>query len=185
MFRKFTVIFISTIVILTTLCSSTYAYNLLGGKQRTTDLRVIIKDSLYYKLADSGTHYVGLIQQSVSDWENSTEVLSWEIILGAGGDMYFGGDDYGNIGWNARCTNYREYIWFGNYTSSILDLNFYNMDSRIDSYNKSTISHEIGHALGLDHVDSTNQIMHTYGNPTRTVTTPQWDDIAGVVFLYQ
>lgn len=58
------------------------------------------------------------------------------------------------------------------------------MDSRLSSYNKSTISHEIGHALGLAHTNNSATIMYTYGNPSRTVITPQTDDINGVKYLY-
>jgi predicted Zn-dependent protease len=43
-------------------------------------------------------------------------------------------------------------------------------------------AHELGHAFGLNHVTSTNILM--YGADTRTVTTPQADDKAGVNALY-
>ncbi len=46
---------------------------------------------------------------------------------------------------------------------------------------RSVVLHEIGHLLGLDHVDDTSQIMHEYSSPE--VTTYQAGDLAGLEAL--
>lgn len=58
------------------------------------------------------------------------------------------------------------------------------MDGRLREWNKSTLSHELGHSLGLDDINNPATIMHNTGNPTRTVTTPQSDDVTGISLLY-
>lgn len=181
--RKAFILSILTISMFLIMSNSVFAYKLLGGKQKTTNLTVKLKDTIIFEETNTGAEYDVLVKNSVSDWDNATS-LSFSTTTTGGGEIYVGGSDFGNTGWNAQNTNYREYIWWGDYSNSVIDLNFYHMDSRPDIYNKSTISHEIGHSLGLDHVEETDQIMHTYGNPTRTVYTPQSDDIAGVEYLY-
>lgn len=50
------------------------------------------------------------------------------------------------------------------------------------SKRQGVAAHELGHAFGLNHVTSKSILM--YGADTRTVTTPQTDDKAGVNALY-
>ncbi|CAG7645004.1 hypothetical protein PAESOLCIP111_04855 [Paenibacillus solanacearum] len=169
-----------TLVVLSLLLvssNSAFAYTYLGGKHSSTNLTGVIKSGLNYP-------YSTLFFNAVQDWDNAGSELNVGVSYGGGGNIYIGGDSFGNVGWNAQCTNYREFIWWGDYTSSVIDVNYSSMDGRSDEYNKSTISHELGHAFGLDHTNDPATIMYTYGNPSRTVTTPQADDINGVNNLY-
>ena len=43
-------------------------------------------------------------------------------------------------------------------------------------------THEIGHAIGLNHTATPNQLMNAAYNPA--ISTPQWDDIAGARHIY-
>ncbi len=56
-------------------------------------------------------------------------------------------------------------------------------DGRPNNDNNGTLGHELGHVLGLDHVNNVNALMHPYANE-RLHWTPQSDDIAGVDYLY-
>jgi len=162
--------------------NTVFAYNTLGGKQKTTSITVVIKSGT--KTTYTNGNYTTDIALGAGNWNATPTKLNLYPVLGGGGHIYVGGDYFGNIGWNAQNTNYREFIWFGDYDSSVIDLNYDAMDSRSSLYNSSTITHEIGHSLGLDHVSDNSQIMSTYGNPTRTTYTPGTDDVDGINYLY-
>lgn len=158
--------------------SPVFAYTLLGGKHSDAYPRAVIKSGL-------SSIYNTPITDSLSDWNTATNSpLAISLQYGGGGEIYFGGADFGNTDWNAQCTNFREFIWYGDYTTSSIEINYYHMDDRDVTWNKSTISHEVGHALGLDHTNDAATIMYHTGNPARTVTTPQTDDINGINYLY-
>ncbi|WP_081505061.1 matrixin family metalloprotease [Paenibacillus senegalensis] len=57
------------------------------------------------------------------------------------------------------------------------------MDSMSWTDKQGVFAHEIGHALGLDHVNDTKQVMST-ALTGREVYLPGSDDIAGANYLY-
>lgn len=76
------------------------------------------------------------------------------------------------------------------YTSVTAYINHYQASGYNSFARESVASHEFGHALGLDHVSMSPQIMvgFTCGQWSRfcyyTVWGPQSDDVAGVNYLY-
>ncbi len=57
-----------------------------------------------------------------------------------------------------------------------------NPDDSSDDFFFNVLTHEIGHALGLSHVDDQNSLM--YRSVSEGFIGPQADDIAGIQFLY-
>ncbi len=63
-------------------------------------------------------------------------------------------------------------------------LNTYNLSTNQNAFNNGIAGHEIGHAIGLAHVNNRNVLMHPYGDEVN-VTTPQNDEVNGVNYLYK
>ncbi|WP_405115735.1 matrixin family metalloprotease [Paenibacillus sp. FSL K6-1217] len=121
----------------------------------------------------------------VQAWNNAgvDVTLDYNGSLGGKDQIYFYNDTYGaNIGWNARCAN-KPVHSSGIYKSSDIDFNMSTMDNMTNEQRQGVSAHEIEHALGLDHVSATNQVMCTWSGG-RTAIVPGSDDKNGVNTLY-
>jgi predicted Zn-dependent protease len=156
--------------------SSVSAYTLLGGKYAS-------KKITYIGSALDAT-YTQAMQNGINAWNNASVDASFTRgELGPDTNVVFEKDNYGaNIGWNARCAN-KPVHTSGTYTRSEIDFNTSTMDGMTNNQRQGVSAHELGHALGLDHVISKTQIMCTWGNG-RTAIIPGSDDKAGVNYLY-
>ncbi|CAM2773798.1 matrixin family metalloprotease [Paenibacillus sediminis] len=179
MFKKIsTLLLSSSLLFLSALFvpTSASAYNLLGGKYGVTTIGFNYQGtSATYNLATA---------TGISAWKNANVDVSFEShSAGETNTILFYNDSYGaNIGWNAQCAN-KPVHTSGTYTKSIIDFNTSTMDSMSNAQRQGVSAHEIGHALGLDHVSDKYQIMCTWGDG-RVATSPGSDDIKGVNYLY-
>lgn len=153
------------------------AYSLLGGKHRTT--------SLTYKINSSLTStYHSSFKSAVAAWDAAVS-LSFGPQVGTNRpQIVVNGKDFGNTGWNAQNTNYREFVITGDYVDSVIDANYYYMKDMTEFKRQGVFGHELGHSLGLDHVTDTSQIMCT-SKDGRAVNKPGNDDIKGVNAIYK
>lgn len=153
------------------------AYVLLGGKQKSTII-------VYYIQSSLTNEYTSNYSSAVKAWNATPTNISIRLHANNNsGPLSVRGGYYGNTDWNAQCTNYKEFIFWGDYVDSIITANYSYMDSMSPELRQGVFAHEIGHALGLDHVTDTTQIMCTSFDG-RTAIVPGNDDIDGVNYLY-
>lgn len=176
--KYFVVLLVPLLVI--SLVTDVYAYALLGGKHKTTNLKVRTNSSFL----DADYVIGGALSTAMGDWNNAGTPISMSYTTGADAQIVFNGGYYGDIGWSGRATNYRDWIVGGNYQNSVIDANYTYLKASNYNFtkNKGVLSHELGHALGLGHVSGSNKLM--YDNDGRTVYKPTSDEINGVNYLY-
>lgn len=156
---------------------SALAYNLLGGKQKTTNIRVVKKSTLT-------STYDSVVVDAVFDWIDSSNPLKFSIASSGGGQIYVGGGNNGNNNTLATTYNFREFIFWGDYVDSAIELNYDEYGSLSSFNKKGTMSHEFGHALGLAHDNSNPNVIMCQLGSGRVVNSAQSDDLNGISFLY-
>lgn len=156
--------------------SSVGAFELIGGKYSSGNIS-------YTDVGLSATYSLAM-QNGVIAWnEAGTDNVNFEWTTSkTQAQVLFKEDDYGNVDWNARCAN-KPVHTSGTYTRSHIDFNTYRMDGMTNSKKQGVAAHELGHALGLDHVTDKYQVMCTSANG-RAVSVPGDDDIDGANYLY-
>ncbi|NRG47577.1 matrixin family metalloprotease [Bacillus sp. CRN 9] len=166
-------------IFLFAVAQQTYAYALLGGKHKTNNLKFRITDfnGTYDKVGKP-------LNNAIADWNATSTKISFTS-GGVGSEITIKAKNFGNVSWSGRCTNYRDLIIAGNYTGSVIEGNLYYLNQNSYSANKvkGVWGHELGHALGLAHVNGTNRLM--YSTDARTVYKPTSDEINGVNSLYK
>ncbi|MGY3718638.1 matrixin family metalloprotease [Sutcliffiella cohnii] len=176
--RKF-IVFALCFVFVFTAVHKVSAYSLLGGKHKTNNIK-------YNFVGFEGTYdKIGKpFNDAILDWNatNTKINFAWSS---SGYQITVKAKDFGNVSWSGRCTNYRQYITFGDYVDSVIEGNLYYLNRSTYSANKvkGVWAHELGHALGLDHVSGSNKLM--YDNDGRTVYKPTTDEVNGVNALYK
>lgn len=171
---KFILVF--SVFFLFVLPQNTNAYTLIGGKYAT--------GKITYLLQTNHANYTGAAQRGIVAWNNAgtNNVQFTSTTSQTNYNIVFKNAAYGNIGWNGRCAN-KPVHTSGTYTRSLIDFNSSTMESMTLNQRTGVAAHEIGHALGLDHVTDVNQVMCTWGDG-RVVHEPGDDDIAGANYLY-
>lgn len=174
--KKIVFLAIISLFILSFSTQEAHAYTLLGGKQKTTSIR--------WQITVLKAAYVQPLHDAIDAWDATSTPLSFTESDGTQKTQIFvSGDDYGNTGWNAQCTNFLEFIFWGDYVDSSIQANYTYMVTMSNALKQGVFAHEIGHALGLGHVTDPYQVMCTSADG-RAVNVPGSDDIAGVNYLY-
>ncbi len=70
------------------------------------------------------------------------------------------------------------------YTSALVYLNWYYLQSQGANFRRSVAGHEWGHALGLNDENSVTNALMNQGRNRNTIYTPQSDDINGINAQY-
>lgn len=147
--------------------TSVFAYSLLGSKYRNSSIQY------QYDSIDSN--------RALNSWESRTKNVTFFESSATNQGIIMGSYNAGNTGWNGICYNILGKD--GYHLRSIITGNNYYMDSMSTNERQGVYAHEIGHALGLDHVKDTAQVMCTWADG-RAVYLPGSDDVAGANYLY-
>lgn len=153
--------------------TSVFAYNLLGSQYRSSDIQ--------FQYDSIKSSYQTVATSALNSWENSTDNVTFFPYYGTLEGLILGSYDAGNVGWNGMCMT--TYGNDGYHLRSNIIGNEYYMDSMTSNERQGVYAHEIGHALGLDHVTNTSQVMCTWADG-RQVYLPGNDDVAGANYLY-
>lgn len=117
-------------------------------------------------------------EAAVSAW-NGTATPIYIIYTGsAGAEIYESSSNFGATGWDGQTSWTLTSLHCNGWTQtqySNVQLNNYYTRNYTSANIQSVSGHELGHAMGLDHVNVT-AIM----NPNTYVTTPQTDDVNGI-----
>lgn len=153
--------------------NQSYAYTLLGGKY--PDASFTYKDG---SLTSTYQFYAG---EARNRWYNTPTPITYSY--SSSGEIDFNGSYFGNTGWDGQCTNYTSSLT-GYYYASRIDANYTYLDTYSEGWKIiGVFTHELGHALGLDHVSDGNQVMYP-NTPGRLTSYPGNDDINGANYLY-
>lgn len=172
-------IFSIAILLVLSVSQQVFAYAYLGGKHTSNSISYTPRDfnGTYDKVGKP-------FNDALADWNATATKINFfynattpKIVVKA--------NDYGNVSWSGRCTNYRELIVGYNYSDSVIEGNLYYLNKSTYSASKvkGVWAHELGHALGLAHVSGSNKLM--YDNDARTVYQPTYDEVDGINALYK
>lgn len=163
---------------ITLLATYAQAYSLIGGKQKTKNIVYQINSSL-----TSGYH--SSLANAMTAWDSATTLtFTKKSSTTQKVQIYVNGKDFGKTDWNAQATNYRDWVFGGDYANSVIDANYYYMKDMTSGIRQGVFAHEIGHTLGLGHVTDTTQVMST-SKMGRSVNKPGTDDINGIKAIYK
>ncbi|MUT68770.1 hypothetical protein [Paenibacillus sp. NEAU-GSW1] len=151
------------------------AYVALGGKYAS--------GTISYSYLGLTANYSQAMANGIAAWNDADTDVSFVYQSDSTkANIIFRQDTYGaNIGWYARTQN-KPVHTSGTYTKTDIDFNSSAMDGLSVTGRKGTSGHELGHAIGLDHVSQSTQIMSVSG--IRQVSVPGSDDKAGANALY-
>ena len=128
------------------------------------------------------TTWYPLIQASATAWNNSGAGTSISVVTSS--SSYSCEVNSYTAGWFGLTTSYFDSD--GNITSAIIQINSRKCSTDTNS-RKSTITHEIGHLLGLDDnppvLNANDSLMH-HDRDRTTVYIPQPYDIMNVKYIY-
>lgn len=117
--------------------------------QNTQSIQEVKESIKYWKL-------LGYNFGSIKKQHNCPKQINGAIIIK---NKYFN-NKQGN-------TYIKEYYYTDNVSKKYLDFAIIDLNNKINLYpneNKESLTHELGHALGIDHVHNKNDIMFPYAN---------------------
>jgi hypothetical protein len=120
-----------------------------------------------WDLVDSGGHsdviysdskYSSYIQKGMSSWNNIKSGVFRKDSASTVHDVYIS-DTVLAAGTNART-----------FSNGTIQFNIELMDAKSSARKQHIATHELGHALGIDHVPIEDDVMHKYDNTTSTIS---------------
>ncbi|QHQ63301.1 matrixin family metalloprotease [Anaerocolumna sedimenticola] len=168
--------FIRKIIILIGVFTLAFSSTVLAAEYKLLPLASLYKwstpqDIKWIYIQDGVYDYHSSIVSGLNGWEEKTSKLNYSEGDDSSWDMRFWSDDMGSTGWHGWC----------NPVLKLVNLNDYYYSSFIND-KAELVAHEVGHANGLDDVDSTKVLMRSSGyNHSKYPTS---DDIEGINQLY-
>jgi Matrixin len=194
--RRSLVVMIVAIALVLTCVGTAWAYTTYNGHVLNGGVGNYGANPRYYYITSSASGHTTDITSAMSDWIYTTSRLGittpiyWartytqsQSVM----DIYHGeyyDPDLGIVAMtefilnNVACNPY-----VTNWNWGKIKLNTPLFDPLSDYNEKGTVAHEMGHLMGLGHTVMTDQIMCTLG-AGRTVNACQWNDLAGINYLY-
>lgn len=134
-----------------------------------------------YDLVDSGKHmdwtgsttYSEAWSAGVQTWNNEHNVIrqdTWKTVI-----------DVTICDYNSSTGTYGGYVAYCYPSQKTINFNSYYMENLSTVQRQNVMTHELGHALGIDHNTDSNSIMYPY---VSTVTSLSQDDINAYTWLY-
>lgn len=151
-----------------------------------------------YYVDSSANGYTNLINSAINNWVDTGYGWNPIYVTAVSSNYATHMDFYGKNNWSSSVLDagMRGHTSYWNTDGSAVaryenqkpTYNYFYTETemntdRSDSYTKYAVSHEIGHAFGLDHHSSTNSIMYPFSN-TSSVTTVQREDHDTINYLY-
>ncbi|BFH18118.1 hypothetical protein PMJ10TS2_77460 [Paenibacillus melissococcoides] len=162
--------------------SSSYSYN--GYKWgKVSNLNVCMDPSTKNKTR-SGVTYRSISSDAFYQWTAGVNHKIMFTDTSSSCQIYVQSYDYGNVDWNGQATYVPTVPGGSTFANVSIQLNRTYMDNYSFEYNRGITAHEIGHGLGLSHVEDPSQVMCT-ALKGRTATKPNNGDITGVMRLYK
>ena len=149
-------------------CTTTEAYKYTGFKMSDpSNVKYMISTTVAMYSADTMTY--------TKKWESKCSEIGFSVV-NSNENIYFYGD------YNVNNGMYADTIARNDSAVITYRKRFLELDS---SQQRETIVHEVGHALGLDHCQSSkNSISVMRANGFNGKAYPLSDDIAGISALY-
>ncbi|SFE87446.1 Matrixin [Paenibacillus algorifonticola] len=181
--RKKSLLTVTTLILMTFIfTSSALAYSFTGHTWSKTNGNTY---NVSVKYATTNTTYRAAFDSAVSDWNSSQSKIKFNLsALNVSSLNKVGTQDVDNPSLYGVCITYP--------ISGTAKISYFTADLNIGNPNvvnysktrRSTAGHELGHALGLDHVSVLVTAIMNSSRDRETVYTPQTDDINGVNALY-
>ncbi len=126
----------------------------------------------------------GIFNNSIDAWNSTSTPVAITQVPGSGHsyliDGQFSDDWYGLYTYLSR-----QYVFWGRTKKFKIELNRNNLVNESDTFRKSVLVHELGHAFCLgDNPSSGNSSIMNYTRDRNYLTWPTGDDIAGVNAAY-
>lgn len=184
LFGKKTFIFLTTLILLSSISVSAFAYVTSGKKWPSSAITYyIISGTPFYG-------YSGAISTATGWWDSKTDV---SLTGQSNGNISVMAADYGYTSWDG-ITQSNSYTDTKTYYAAYISLNRYHTDGYISSGNTLRLTlvtaHEFGHALGLSHAISGFPMMfgadvwNAYQENNSLANGPTQDDIDGINSIY-
>jgi hypothetical protein len=155
------------------------AYTLTGCHWGTGNLRIDERD------AQAHTAHLNSLHSAVSDLNINTDVSLSNVYV-AGPAFVVNLVNSSTVGWEGLTTTQCNFL-FGATNSVVSTLNYHYLPNTTNATQLKVVwEHELGHALGLDHVSGKNHVMYSYatGAYLYGVTALTSDEINGINSLY-
>ena len=165
-----TLCLVMTMVFSTTVFAAQYIYYGGGLKNPTVE----VENRLSYRIYDD----------CVNVWNNTNTPVNIVTVPGSGHSYVISGQ-WEDTWYGMYTPKSRQYVFWGRAGKFKIELNRNQLVSESDTFRKSVLVHELGHAFCLDdNPSSGNQSIMNYDRNRNYLTWPTSDDIAGVNSAY-
>lgn len=125
-----------------------------------------------------------VFHSSIAEWNNASPYINIQQVPGSGHSYIISGQ-WQDTWYGTYTPQEREFVFWGRAGKFKIELNRTNLVSESDTFRKSVLVHELGHAFCLDdNPSSGNSSVMNHTRDRNFLTWPTRDDIAGVKSAY-